>query len=151
MPQSLSNVIVHLVFSTKDRRPWLEDRYLRERLHAELGGISKALDCPPLIVGGVEDHIHLLARMSRTIALSDWLKELKRVSSLWMKDQGANFQSFAWQAGYGAFSVSQSNIGQVTEYIQRQEEHHQKQDFRSEFLELLKRHQIEYNERYLWD
>jgi putative transposase len=151
MPQSLSNVIVHLVFSTKNRVAWLEDRALRERLHAELGGISKSLNCPTLIVGGVEDHIHLLARMSRTIALSDWVKELKRVSSLWMKDQGPRYQEFAWQAGYGAFSVSQSLIGQVTEYIQRQEEHHKKWDYKTEFIELLKRHQIEYDERYVWD
>src|SRR6185295_12093219 len=99
MPQSLSNVIVHLVFSTKDRRPWLTDRNLRERLHAELGGISKSLNCPPLIVGGVEDHTHLLARQARTISVSDWVKELKRVSSLWMKEQGPQFQAFAWQAG----------------------------------------------------
>jgi REP element-mobilizing transposase RayT len=89
--------------------------------------------------------------MSRTIALSDWVKELKRVSSMWMKDQGPSFQAFAWQSGYGAFSVSQSLIGQVTEYIQRQEEHHKKWDFQTEFLELLKRHQIEHDERYVWD
>lgn len=151
MPQSLANVVVHLVFSTKDRRAWLEDRHLRERLHAELGGISKSLDCPTLIVGGVEDHVHLLARLSRTISVSDWVKELKRVSSMWMKEQGPQFQAFSWQAGYGAFSVSQSNISQVTEYIQHQDEHHKKWDYKTEFLELLKRHNVEFDERYLWD
>jgi putative transposase len=151
MSQSLSKVAIHLVFSTKNRTPWLKDRQLRELLHAELGGISKSLNCPPLITGGIEDHVHLLAHMSRTIALSDWVKELKRVSSLWIKQQTPGFQEFTWQSGYGAISVSQSSIGQVTEYIRRQEEHHQQQDFQAEFLELLKRHQIDYDERYVWD
>ncbi len=151
MSQSLSNVLVHLVFSTKDRQPWLEERPFRERLHAELGSISKQLDCPPLITGGVADHVHLLAKQSRTLSLAEWVKELKRVSSQWIKHHDAQRQEFSWQAGYGAFSVSQSMTPQVADYIRRQEEHHRQRDFQSEFLELLQRHQIEYDERYLWD
>lgn len=90
--------------------PFLKDTDFREQMHAELGGTSKMLNCPPIIVGGVEDHIHLLARQSRTITLSDWVKELKRVTSLWIKEKDAKFKKFAWQAGYGAFSVSQSQM-----------------------------------------
>ena len=151
MSQSLSNVIIHIIFSTKDRRPFLTDKNIREQMHAELGGTSKTLECPPIIVGGVEDHIHLLARQSRTITLADWIKELKRVTSIWIKEKGPQFKDFAWQAGYGAFSVSQSQSSHVIEYIQKQEEHHKKKDFKTEFREFLERHEIEYDERYVWD
>ena len=151
MSQSLSNVIVHLVFSTKDRRPLLNDLGIREQMHAELGGTSKTLNCPPIITGGVDDHIHLLARQSRTITLSDWVKELKRVTSIWIKEKGPEYSTFSWQAGYGAFSVSQSQLSKVIEYIQQQEEHHKKKDFQTEFREFLERHEIEYDERYVWD
>ena len=151
MPQSHSNVIVHIVFSTKDRMPFLKDTAIREQMHAELGGTSKTLNCPPMITGGVEDHIRLLARQSRTITLSDWVKELKRVTSIWIKEKGPQFKDFSWQAGYGAFSVSQSQSAAVIEYIRTQEEHHKKKDFKTEFREFLKRHEIEFDERYVWD
>jgi len=151
MSQSLSNVIIHIIFSTKDRQPFLADKAIREQMHAELGGTSKTLNCLPVIVGGIEDHIHLLARQSRTITLADWIKELKRVTSIWFKDKGPEFKDFAWQAGYGAFSVSQSQLSHVIEYIQKQEEHHRQKDFKTEFREFLKRHEIEFNERYVWD
>ena len=151
MSQSLSNILIHVVFSTKDRVPFLRDPDIRNQMHAELGGTSKTLNCPTLIVGGVEDHIHLLARDSRTITLSEWVKELKRVTSIWIKEKSPHFETFAWQAGYGAFSVSQSQSGKVIKYIQEQETHHRKQDFKTEFRELLERHEIEYDERYVWD
>ena len=151
MPQSLANVIVHIVFSTKDRKPFLEDKDIREQMHRQLGGTSKTLKCPPIIVGGIQDHIHLLARQARTISLADWVKELKRVTSIWIKEQNPGHKSFQWQAGYGAFSVSQSNVSDVVRYIQRQEEHHRKFDFKREFRSLLERHEIEYDERYVWD
>ena len=151
MSQSLSIVLVHVVFSTKDRAPFLRDPDIRNQMHAELGGTSKSLNCPTLIVGGVEDHIHLLARESRTITLSEWVKELKRVTSIWIKEKSPHFEAFAWQAGYGAFSVSQSQSGKVIKYIQEQETHHRKQDFKTEFREFLERHEIEYDERYVWD
>src|SRR5258707_33752 len=120
MSQSLSNVIVHIVFSTKDRLPLLRDSSIRGQMHSELGGTSKTLKCPPIIIGGVEDHIHLLARQSRTITLSVWVKELKRVTSIWIKEQSPEFRDFAWQSGYGAFSVSQSQLVKVIEYIRNQ-------------------------------
>ena len=151
MSQSLSNVVVHVVFSTKDRQPLLEDKGIREQMHLELGGTSNILNCPSIIVGGVADHVHILARQAKTITLSEWVKELKRVTSIWIKEKGPQFDSFAWQSGYGAFSVSQSKLSNVIEYIQKQEEHHEKSDFKTEFRKLLVRHEVEFDERYVWD
>jgi putative transposase len=151
MPQSFSAVYVHLVFSTKERKPFLRDRAIRELLHSELGGISKKLECAPLITGGVEDHVHQLARFGRTLSLAEWVKELKRASNLWLKDQSRDYADFEWQAGYAAFSVSASNLEHVIEYIRNQEEHHRQRSFQDELRLLLKRHGMEWDERYIWD
>ena len=151
MAQSFSAVYVHLVFSTKERRPFLKDRLVRESLHAQMGGISKTLQCPPILVGGVEDHIHLLARFGRTITQAKWVKELKRVSNLWLKEQGIKYSNFQWQGGYATFSVSQSNQEEVTKYIANQQEHHSKMSFQDEVRLLLRRHAIEWDQRYIWD
>ena len=131
MPQSLSAVYIHLVFSSKHRRSFLRDEALRKNLHSFLGGTSKTLECPPMIVGGVEDHVHLLARFSRTITQAEWVKELKRVSNLWLKEQG-DFDDFEWQGGYVDFSVSRSNLEQVRKYIAHQEIHHREKSFQDE-------------------
>jgi len=149
MPQSLSVVYIHLVFSTKERRPFLRDSKLRQSLHAYLGEVSKRLDCAPIVVGGVEDHVHLLARFGRTITQAEWVKELKRVSSDWIQKQG--IEDFQWQSGYADFSVSQSNLPEVKDYIARQEEHHQKRSFQDELRAFLRKHGMEWDERYLWD
>ena len=151
MPQSLSNVLVHIVFSTKERRAMLRGADIRAEMHKYLGGISNNLDCPPIIVGGTDDHVHLLARQARTIALADWIKELKRGSSIWIKTKGPALEAFQWQAGYGAFSVSQSQSDRVQCYIATQEEHHGRLSFQDEFRELLRKHGIEFDERYVWD
>jgi len=151
MPQSLSAVYIHLVYSTKERRPFLRDKAVRDSLHAYLGGISKTLECPPIIVGGVEDHIHLLSRFARTITQAEWVKELKRVSNLWLQKKQAGYADFQWQGGYADFSVSQSNLEQVKAYIAGQEEHHRKISFQDELRALLRNHQIEFDERYVWD
>lgn len=151
MPQSLSSVHLHLVFSTKNREPFFSDCDLRAEAHAYLGGISKSLDCPPLIVGGVEDHVHVLARQSRTISQAEWVKELKRVSSIWLKKCDPAFEKFAWQAGYGIFSVSASQLESVHRYIVNQEEHHRKVTFKDEYRAFLRRHEIEWDEDYVWD
>jgi len=132
MPQSLSAVYIHLVFSTKERQPFLRDRDMRESLHAYLGGISKTLDCPPITVGGTEDHVHLLARFGRTITQAEWVKELKRVSNLWLKDQSRTYANFQWQGGYADFSVSPSNLERVKRYITNQEDNHRKLSFQDE-------------------
>jgi putative transposase len=151
MPQSLSAVYIHLVFSTKDRRPWLRDKFVREKLHAQLAGISKTLESPPLLAGGVEDHAHLLCRFGRTITQAEWVKEIKRVSNRWLKEQGREYADFEWQGGYADFSVSQSNLEHVKQYIMGQEEHHRKTTFQDELRALLRKHEIEFDERYVWD
>ena len=122
MPQSLANVLVHVVFSTKERRALLQNHDLRDEMHRYLAGVSAKLECPAIIVGGAADHVHLLANQSRTIALAEWVKELKRVSSLWAKEKSPQWGLFQWQAGYGAFSVSQSQQERVRGYIGSQDD-----------------------------
>ena len=151
MPQSLAKILVHTVFSTKDRRPLIRDKPLREELHRYLGGILANLDCQPIIVGGVEDHIHILSALSRTREAAEMVKEVKRGSSLWIKTKGPDLQDFAWQNGYGIFSIGFSQIASVRDYIAQQEEHHRKVSFQDEFRQLLKRYEIEFDERYVWD
>jgi putative transposase len=151
MPQSLSVVYIHLVFSTKDRRPFLRDKTKREELHRYIGGVSKKLDCATLMVGGVEDHVHLLCRFGRTITQAEWVKELKRISNIWLKEQGGEYAEFEWQGGYANFSVSQSNLEQVKKYIEEQEEHHRKMSFQDELRALLRKHGVEWDEKYVWD
>jgi REP element-mobilizing transposase RayT len=150
MPQSLSAVYIHLVFSTKERRPFLRDGTLRELLHSQIGGISKELGSAPIITGGVEDHVHLLARFGRTITQAEWVKELKRVSNLWLKEN-YSIRDFEWQGGYADFSVSASNLERVKTYIANQHEHHHKMNFQDELRTLLRRHKVEWDERYIWD
>ncbi len=151
MPQSFSCLLVHAVWSTKERRPTLSDRDLRARMHEYLGGASNTLGCQPVIVGGVEDHVHVLAHVARTVSVSDWIKEIKRVSSIWVKGAEKSADKFQWQAGYGVFSVSLSNMDRVKDYISAQEAHHKKLTFQDEFLQLLRKHKIEWDERYIWD
>jgi len=150
MPQSLSAVYIHLVFSTKHRYPFLHDSEVRNELHKFLGGTSRTLDCPPIIVGGVADHVHLLARFGRTITQADWVKELKRVSNIWLHEE-VGLSKFQWQGGYADFSVSQSNLNEVRKYIENQEEHHQKMSFQDEVRLLLTKHETKWDERYIWD
>jgi putative transposase len=150
MPQSLSAVYIHLIFSTKDRYPFLKDEELQKDLHAYLGGISRELDCPPLRVGGVEDHIHLLARFGREITQAEWIKELKRVSNIWLKTEGG-LREFQWQAGYADFSVSASNLERVKRYIENQKEHHKRMGFQDEVRTFLSKYKFEWDERYVWD
>lgn len=151
MPQSLSCVHIHLVFSTKEREPFLQEPAIRKEMHAYLGGVSKKLGCPPVVVGGQEDHVHLLCRLSRTVSQSEWVKEIKRVSSIWIKQRDPSLAAFAWQGGYGAFSVSESALDKTQEYITHQEAHHKKQTFQDEYREFLRKHGMEWDERFVWD
>ena len=151
MPQSLTAVYLHLVFSTTNRIPYLRDQQIRDEMHAYLGGVSNKLGAPALLIGGTDDHVHALCRLGRALTLADWVKELKRASSLWIKKHTADQQEFAWQSGYGMFSVSASNIEAVKTYIGHQVEHHRKQTFQEEFRLLLKKHGITWDERYLWE
>lgn len=151
MPQSLAKILVHTVFSTKDRRPFLRDQALREELHRYMGGILTNHDCQPLIVGGVEDHVHILSTLARTCQASEMVKEVKRGSSLWLKTKDPGPGDFAWQNGYGIFSIGLSQVAAVRTYIAAQEEHHRKATFQDEFREFLRRYEIEFDERYVWD
>ena len=151
MPQLLAKILVHAVFCTKDRRPWLRDKKLREELHRYIGGILNHLECQPVIVGGVEDHVHLLCTLSRTCQAAEMVKEVKRGSSLWLKTKSPDLHDFAWQNGYGIFSIGFSQIQTVQKYIAGQEEHHRKVSFQDELRELLRRYEIEFDERYAWD
>ena len=151
MAQSLAKILIHTVFSTKDRRPFLQDPALRKEMHHYLGGILSRLDCQSIVVGGVADHVHLLSALSRTCEPSQMVKELKRGSSLWIKEREPALKDFAWQNGYGMFSLGFSQIGQLQRYIAGQEPHHRKVSFQDEFRLLLKRYQVEYDERYVWD
>ncbi len=149
MPQSLSRMVVHLVFSTKNREPILRDGELRKRLHAYMAGILQELHCEPILINGVEDHVHVLCNLSRTLSLAKVVEELKKSSSKWMKEQV--LAGFYWQAGYGAFSVSQSNVEQVRNYIAGQEEHHRSVSFQEEYRVFGRRHGVALDERYAWD
>ena len=151
MPQSLAKILVHTVFSTKERRLLLRDRSLREELHHYIGGILNQLECQPIIVGGVEDHVHFLCTRSRTYTAANMVKEVKRGSSLWLKTKGSNLHDFAWQNGCGIFSIGFLQIDTVRAYIAGQEEHHRKITFQDELRTLLKRYAIEFDERYVWD
>ena len=148
MPQSLSNVLIHLVFSTKDRHPCLSDD-IQAHLFPYLGGILRNIDCIPIQIGGVEDHVHILYKLPRTLALSQMVEKTKTASTKWLKTQG--LESFAWQSGYGAWSVSAGDAESVIHYIQTQKEHHRKVSFQEELRALLKEAGMEFDERYLWD
>jgi len=150
MPQSLSQILLHLVFSTKNRERWI-DADIRPALHAYLAGACRAIRSEAYRVGGTDDHLHIACTLPRTLTVSKLLEEVKKSSSAWMKTQGAQYGGFAWQAGYGAFSLGQSQLPVLLRYIDTQEEHHRHRTFKEEFLELLKRYRIEYDERHLWD
>jgi REP element-mobilizing transposase RayT len=151
MAQSLAKILVHTVFSTKERRPFLRDAALRDELHRYLGGILMNLDCQPVIAGGVEDHVHLLCALSKTRDAAAMVKEVKRGSSIWLKTKGPDLSDFAWQNGYGMFSIGFSQIEAVRKYIEGQAEHHRRVSFQDELRELLRRYEMEFDERYVWD
>lgn len=151
MPQSLAQIFVHLVFSTKDRVPFLQEQGIRDEAHNYLGGTCKNLGCPVLRVGGVADHVHILCRLGRSIAVADLVKELKRDSSKWVKTKAASLVDFYWQNGYGAFSVSPSHVEVLREYIANQVEHHRTATFQEEFRGLLTKYGLEWDERFVWE
>ena len=151
MPQSFARVLVQIVFSTKNRFPFLADRDIREELHAYLGGTCNNLGCSILKTGGVEDHVHLLCGLSRILSIADTIAEIKRESSKWIKTKGGLLTKFSWQNGYGVFSVGQSDIERTRAYIENQEEHHRKRTFQEEYRAFLNEYGIAFDERYVWD
>ena len=151
MPQSLVQIYIHLVFSTKHRQPFLQDPAFRERTHAYLKGICENQGSPSLRIGGVEDHVHILCRLSKTLDVSSLIRELKRDSSKWIKLENPRLQDFEWQAGYGAFSVSPGHVDALKDYIDNQVEHHRQESFQDEFRRICKKYGVEIDERYVWD
>ena len=151
MPQSLAQVHLHVIFSTKNHMPFLVDTGLRKRMHAYLASIMKAYDSPAKIVGGTADHVHILCTLSRTTTIAKIIGETKRNSSKWIKTNGGDFELFQWQSGYGAFSVSFSKIEEVQKYISKQMEHHKKMSFQEEYRNFLRKHNVDFNEKYVWD
>ena len=148
MAQTLGNVVVHLIFSTKLRQPLIAPD-IRSELFAYLGGIVRELRGTALIVNGTCDHVHMLIRIRPAHSIAEIARIVKANSSGWIRKGG--HKEFGWQAGYGAFSVSESNVPAVTRYIATQEEHHKERSFQEEFVAFLKKNKVAYDERYIWD
>jgi len=148
MPSTHFSLHYHVVFSTKERHPWIEPGW-RDDLHGYLGGCVKTLRGMPVEIGGVADHVHLLLGLRATHRLADVVREIKTVSSRWIHEE-LRVPRFGWQEGYGAFTVSRSNVPAVRHYIATQAEHHKKRRFEDEYLDLLKKHEVEFDERFLW-
>jgi putative transposase len=150
MGQSLVKNYIHIVFSTKHRIHMIDDA-IENELYAYLGGICNNLECQVLKVGGYTNHIHILCLLSKKITLAKLMAEVKANSSRWMKTKGEKYQNFYWQDGYGAFSVRQSEVQVVSNYIANQKEHHNKRSFKDEYRDVLKEHGLEFDEKYVWD
>ena len=150
MPQSLANILVHLVFSTKDRRPLIRAD-IQDELARYLACVCRACGWPAHGIGGTANHVHVVCSLSRTITVSDMLEEIKKRSSKWIKTKGGRCRRFAWQGGYAAFSIGQSQLPALKRYIAAQGDHHRRKTFQEELRALLKKYQVEYDGRYVWD
>lgn len=150
MAQSLASVLIHLVFSTKDREPFIKPA-IENELHKYMAKIFRELKSPSLAIDGTPDHLHILLSLSRIIAIADIVEEIKTSTSKWMKTNGPEFKNFHWQRGYGAFSIGQSNVEALKRYIRGQKKHHQRRTFQDEYRNFLKVYQVPYDERYVWD
>ncbi|MBI1331593.1 MAG: transposase [Armatimonadetes bacterium] len=150
MPQSLSQIIVHVVFSTKDRTPWLDEE-IRPEVFAFLTTLIKKNGHVPIMIGGHKDHVHLLFGLSRTQSVADLLEDIKVASSKWLKTKGSSRAQFSWQRGYGAFGVSYSLMDRAIAYIANQDSHHDGESFKDEFRRLMQENGIDIDERYVWD
>jgi REP element-mobilizing transposase RayT len=148
MPSTHLSLHYHIVFSTKDRRPLITDD-LSSRLHEYLGGLIRAADGVPKCAGGVADHVHLLVGLKATHTLASFVQDIKQTSSRWVHET-LGVKDFIWQQGYAAFTVSVSNLEAVKDYIARQPEHHRTKTFQEEYIALLKKHEVTYEEKYLW-
>ena len=149
MAQSLAKILIHVVFSTKERYPYLQSD-LRPELHAYSATVLKGLESPAILVNSVDDHMHLLCHLSKNHAVCDLIQKVKTSTSKWLKTKGGVLAKFRWQNGYGVFSVSPSQVDPVRKYIEDQEIHHRKVSFQDEFRGLLSRHDLQLDERYAW-
>ena len=150
MAQSLSKVLLHIIFSTKNREPWL-DSNVRPRIHAYLATICRDAGADFVLVGGVSDHVHIVTTLARTLSQAQLIEEIKKASSKWVKALDARYRGFFWQRGYAAFSVSPSQLDSVLEYVNKQQEHHRTRTFQEEYRELLRKHGVDFDERFVWD
>lgn len=150
MPQSLSSIYIHLVFSTKNRQPYINDR-IEPELYSYIGGIFRNKGCPVLIIGGDKDHVHALSFLSRTSTVAELVEKVKSYSSKWIKEQGNEFKNFQWQSGYGVFSIGRSGVDNVTRYIANQKLHHRGSSYQDEFRSLCRKYELDIDERYVWD
>jgi len=150
MPQALSKVYTHIIFSTKHRKPSI-DKTIESDLFDYLGGICKGFECNPVQIGGHKDHVHILCLLSKKVTQVRLVQEVKQRSSKWIKTKGESYSNFYWQKGYGIFSINPSQVDVVARYIQNQEHHHQNMSFKEEFIKFLRKYNIEYDERYVWD
>lgn len=150
MPQSLSSILIHLVFSTKHREPFITPM-IEPELHAYLAKICREFNSPALIINGTMNHVHLLFALSRTTTVATIVEEAKKRSSKWIKSKGDEFRHFQWQTGYGAFSIGQSNVIALKKYIAEQKDHHRHKSFEDEYKVFLEKYRIEYDERYMLD
>ena len=151
MSQSLSKVVIHIIFSTKNRFAFLNERGRQKQMHAYLARVFNEWDSPAIEVGGTYDHVHILCLLSRNYAIKEIVKKAKANSSSWAKTMGGRCLKFSWQSGYGVFSIDHSQIESVKKYIKNQVEHHRRKTFQEEYLEILHRYHMPYNERYLWE
>jgi len=150
MPQSLSSILIHLIFSTKNREPFITPA-IETELHPYMAKIFRELKSPSLAIDGTRDHVHILFSLARVVAIADLLEEVKTETSKWIKTKGPEFRNFHWQKGYGAFSIGQSQVAAVKRYILGQKEHHRRVTFQDEYRKFLKVYGIDYDERYVWD
>ena len=150
MPQSLSKVIVHIVFSRKEREPWVDEN-VRSRMHAYLATICRDLGAEFVHAGGVADHVHIVTMLPRTLSQAQLIEHIKKTSSKWIKTIDIRYRAFSWQRGYGAFSVSPNQLGTVVDYVDSQPEHHRTRTFQEEYRELLRKHWVDFDEQYVWD
>ena len=150
MPQSLSKVLIHIIFSTKDREPFL-DSGVRPRMHAYLATMCRDLGGELVRVGGVADHVHIVTTLPRTVSQAEMIEQIKKASSKWIKEVDTRYGLFFWQRGYGAFSVGPSQLDAVLQYVDGQQEHHRTRTFQEEYRELLRKHGVDFDERYVWD
>jgi REP element-mobilizing transposase RayT len=150
MAQSLSKIYLHIIFSTKKRHPWIVEK-IQSELYAYMAAVLKSWDSPVIIIGGMPDHTHILSLLSKNHPVSKVIEQAKKKTSKWIKTKDKEFSNFYWQNGYGVFSVSQSQLGTVRNYIENQKEHHKRMSFKDEYRSFLKKYEIPYDERYVWD
>ena len=150
MAQSLSSILIHLVFSTKDREPFITTA-IETELHPYMATIFRELKSPALAIGGTTDHVHILFSLARVVTIADIVEEVKTSTSKWIKTKGRDFRNFHWQRGYGAFSIGQSNVVPLKRYIRNQKEHHRHITFQDEYRQFLKAYGIDYDEQFVWE